>query len=338
MTTDMTTRQNGAIAPYVQPEIEEGDFGIPDQELRAPFLPFNGKLGQFTDTITGEVLGAVKLVLLRRLPASRIKWNKDPEAPKDQAIQCRSLDMVYPVDQEQARALGAGPTCAECPFSQFEKDKSGKMVKSACSEYLNLAVAFADDDEPLPYVLGVKSTGIKPIRQLLQQLSWLRVAKKAKKIPGYALVFQLEPGPLAGEGVRKYFPISGRVLSEMVPEERWPGLSALWRVVSQATIDTTAEATAEALDEDADPAAQDDDPGVPIETGDELIARMDAEARAEQERQVEPQSATQDWLAADVALGEPDPPVATLFDTAPPRTDPVDSRRGHAGPKAATRS
>lgn len=272
MTTQELAVRNGsqAVQQYVAPE-DADDYGIPDEELRAPFLAYNAKEGKWTDPITGEITESVRLVLLRRLPPSRIKWNPDLKAPQNERIECRSLDMVYPVDAEQAQAIGAGPSCAECPFSKFELDRNGKPQKSACSEYVNLAVAFADDEEPIPYHVGVKSTGLKAIRKLLQQWKALQVAKRVRGIPGYAIVFELLRGPQTGESALTYYPLAAKMTSDLVPPERWPGLQAFYNVVRGAFIDTTAQV----IDDESDIPAGDD--GLHVETADELLARLDAE-------------------------------------------------------------
>ena len=281
MTTEeraLALRQNGAVTPYTETP-EENDYGIDDSELRAPFLQWNGKLGQFLDPITGEISEAVSLVLLRRLPASRICWN--PDLDSQQKMLCRSLDTVYPVDAEQAKAIGAGPTCDGCVMAQFGTDATGKLTKSRCSEYLNLAVAFADDPEPLPYLLGVKSTGLKPMRKLLQQHSWKRVAKRVKGIPGFAIRFTLSRGDAAGSGAKKYFPLAARLESEMVDESHWPGLAALHKVVSQATIDVTAEIVP---DDEPESDAPDYGPERHVNTAEETEVFMD---KVERERREE---------------------------------------------------
>lgn len=324
---------------------EEGDFGIPDEELRAPWLKWSGKFGKFTDTVTGEVSESASLVLLRRLPASRIYWNRDTKAKEK--LLCRSIDMVYPVDIEAARQLGAGPTCDGCKFAEFGRDEQGNTTKSPCSEYLNLAVAHADDDEPIPYVLAVRSTSLKPIRKLLQQLSWLRVAKRVKQIPGYALRFKLFAGPIAGTGAEQYFPLAAAVEKEMVDADRLPQFAALWRVVSHSVIDVTAEAVPDSEDEPA----TDYGPEPHVMSADELRAQMNDETRQARERMqaqaaarsakvgdlYEPESEQEDCHSlpaepegnVDESWFEPPAGQAqgALMDVPAQHADPVDGRR-----------
>jgi hypothetical protein len=266
------------ILPAVRPPMnlipqlpDEGDYGIPDEELRPPFLLWNGKLGTFTNTITGEVTESVRLVLLRRLPATRILWNKDLDA--QQKILCRSADMVYPTDADQAARIGAGPTCEGCRLAEFPVDQNGKTSKSPCSEYLNIAVVLADDDLPLPFLFAAKSTSLRPLRNTLGQLAYLRKAAKVRGIPGYALVFQLSKGSMAGEGARKYFPLKGELVTDRIPEDRWPELSAIWQTVKAAVIDVTPEP-----DEELEAASGAGDDGPRVMDGAELIRQMDEEA------------------------------------------------------------
>ncbi|HZU75527.1 MAG TPA: hypothetical protein VFA70_02115, partial [Dehalococcoidia bacterium] len=203
---------------------------------------------------------------------SRIKWNPDLKAPPRERIQCRSLDMAMPVDAEQAAAIGAGPTCAQCPFRQFTLDNQGHPQKAACSEYENLAVAFADDEEPIPYHVGVKSTGLKPIRAFLQQWKAVAVAKRARGVPPFAIVFELRRGPQAGEGALTYYPIAARLAGELVPQERWPALAVFQRIIAGIPFDTTAQVV------DEEPVPPDGDGGIQILGDDELEWRRDAES------------------------------------------------------------
>jgi hypothetical protein len=311
MTQELTIRRNGGPISTWEPEEEEGSLGLAPSDMRPPWIRFNGQSGELLSTFDGSLETVRRVVLLRKLPDTRVYFNPDLDAP--QKVLCRSSDMLRPVDVEQARAINAGgpqhDSCLACPFAEFGKDASGKVTKAPCGKALNLAAATvpqSEDELPVPALMSFRSTAIKPVAAALSQLEILH---RTTKRPAFAWVVELAPGARVRDGAKSYFPLTVKVLPERVPEELLPAYGALWTLMRDLTVDMSVEA-----ENVADPAADTapDESGVTVMSAEELGSLMD----------------TQEAAAAEK-------PRESLFDqTLRERVDP-DYQRRASHPKAA---
>lgn len=226
MTTSLQPiNQNGA-APYQEPA-DEFDMGLDPGEARPARLGWNGREGQFTNPLTGEVVDALTAVVLTKLPDTRIMFNPDLKAPKGERVLCRSYDMRNPVDADLATAVGAGPTCAECPFHDFGKDRYGNTVRPPCSPIYTVGIA-TDDDDPAALLFGTKSLSAKTMRQLISTIENLRIGRK---LPPFAYKVELRAGPKVTKENEAYYPLQARVLPERVATDAQSIYANLWRMV-----------------------------------------------------------------------------------------------------------
>ncbi len=303
-------RENGAVQHYEVPaEEEEGALGLAPEDVRPPFVRFNGQTGEILFTHDGTVNESLDVVVLRKLPDTRVYFNPDLDAPDK--VLCRSADNIVPVDAEQAAAIGAGPACASCPFAQFGKDEKGKTTKAPCSQVLNVAVAVVpagEDDVPIPALMALRSTAIKPMRAVLSQLE---IQHRATRRPAYSWIVQLAAGERQKDGAKAWYPLAAKVLSERVPDGQLPAYAALWRLMREVTVDVTTEAEM----------AVAPDAGAVREPGDGTAERPYSgdELDAELERRAADEAPPAD---ASNAAWE------SLQASAPPHGDPVDTRRG----------
>lgn len=240
MTTDLATEQR-AVRPYEQEDEDEGSLGLGVEDFRPPQLRFSGKEGTFSFIGEDGAADSFTGVPLTMLADSRVKFVDDEESTE---VECRSNDGVMPVDEIQAAKIGAGPNCAQCQFHEFTKDANGKTHAPLCTLFRNIAMASlpeSDDEEPTPFLFAVKSTSIKPLLQVLNAVE-LRRRKAKPKLPGYAFALEFSAGPQAGEGKRKYYPLTAKISDERPSDELLPVYRGLWHYMREkgARLDITA--------------------------------------------------------------------------------------------------
>lgn len=319
MTTEMSRyTANGAVQRYQEPEDEEGSLGLSPDDVKPPFIRFNGMTGQLLFTHDGTVNESMDVAILRKLPDTRILFNPDLDAPDK--VLCRSADALRPVDTAQAAKLGAGGehhnSCQACPFAEFGKDDKGKTTRARCSSVLNVAVAVVpttDDEMPIPALMALRSTAIKPMRAVLSQLDIMeRTSRPPRR--AYSWIVQLAAGDRQKDGTKTWVPLSASVVKgSRIADEDVPIYAALHRLMKHSTIDvaTGAEMAADPDDSDTTVAALDRDAPMPQWMA---VAAASAPATPDDE-------------------DGPDPnPLWEELKQAPPRAhgDPVDSvrRRG----------
>ena len=285
MTTELARYAPNGIQTYQEPEEEDGSLGLSEGDVRPPWIRYNGQTGEITFTHDGTINESMDVVMLRKLPSTRVYFNPDDKAPKEQMILCRSNDFQRPIDVSQALKVGAGGefggSCGDCPLRLFTKDENGKNVRPACSEVLNLAVATVpetEDELPIPALMSFRSLSAVTMRAILSQLE---IQHRTARQPAYAWRVQLMAGPRQKDGMRSWLPLAAKVLPERVDPDLLPAYSELWRLMRSTTIDVTTEAEM-AVAPDADAAREPDDGSTerPF-SGEELdaeIERREAEA------------------------------------------------------------
>ncbi len=211
-------RANGAVQRYEAPT-DEFDPGLSPDEAKPLRLAWNGRDGQFLDPLTGELTQSIRLVWLRRLPTTRVRFNPNNKAPKEERVLCASDDGLHPRSTAQAAAIDAGgPThdsCLVCPLKDFTKDRYGNTLRPDCAEILNLAVA-SDEPEPVPFLFSLKTLAR---REMLRVLNVVYNKCLGPKLPPFTFVLELSAGPKVTEDNKAYFPLVAKIAGR-VPEER----------------------------------------------------------------------------------------------------------------------
>jgi hypothetical protein len=231
--------------------LEEGSLGLLPEDLQPPRLQFSGKKGEFTLAGMSEALESVLAVPLLKLRNTRVKFSEEEDSSE---IECQSEDSLMPVDQSQAQAIGAGPSCTACPFSKFGRDSKGNAVRPACTEYRNFAMASVPEEgeeEPTPFLFSVKSMAIKPMMAAMAAVEYRR--RKQHK-PGYAYVLELKAGSEISQGKRSWYPLEVSVVPEPVPDFLLPLYRAHWQMMASLSNRLTLS------DEPAEQASFDDQP------------------------------------------------------------------------------
>jgi hypothetical protein len=206
---------------------DEDDGGLGDVEdaISIPRLRLNGKLGVFklTGQADEQTVRSIRIVPLYHLPHSRALF-ADSTQPA-----CWSVNGLYPIDQERANQLGAGPTCTTCNYGKWTLDQSsGRRIRPECTESLNLAAAtvIEGDGVPLPLIYQAASTSIPPLRNLLGNLERRRLQYPTKR-PAFALVVELSAELVRNLERRiEYYRLRAEIVGETEPET-WGAYAAL---------------------------------------------------------------------------------------------------------------
>ena len=190
-----------ALPTIVTPAITEieGFEGYTPEHLLVPRLKIvqpqthgiadMGSLGQYTNTLTGEITPTPTLVFLR-FQDTRAKFEKGNFTPT--ALECASNDGKRP--NPGVRHAFAN-TCAECPMAKWAGD--GK--RPPCNQGLTfLALDVANDNAPLMFTCA--GTALKEGRRLVTQLGF-------RKKPLYSYLIQASTILVTADKGKWYLPI-----------------------------------------------------------------------------------------------------------------------------------
>ncbi len=174
----------GALAPRAEPD-EMDVFGQarPD-ELILPIRKLvqgvsraadSKRAGEFWDSLTDAYKPQLRVAILA-LSRSRSLF---AEGSFDQAPVCASEDAIrprQPIVTPDGEATG--PTCNECPFSEWGTARDGKGKGQACRFSYNLLCW--DLDDQAVFILRISGTSINPWRRYMTE-------GKLSNAPAYAL-------------------------------------------------------------------------------------------------------------------------------------------------------
>ena len=188
MVTDraVTTRDGHAIAAPVHRDELDAFQQASSDELVLPVRKLvqgvsrdadSKRAGEFYDTLSKEYKNEL-LVAVLALSRSRSLFGESFDEPPI----CVSDDAVRP-RQPMEVSVGAdtiitGPTCGECPFSQWGSARGGKGKGQECRMSYNILCLDLDDEQP--FILRVQGASIKAWREYL-------TLGRFKRTPAYAL-------------------------------------------------------------------------------------------------------------------------------------------------------
>ena len=141
----------------------------------------------------------------RRL-RSEIHSSHGVDIPDGTIVYCRSVDRVLPVSSEHAISA----RCKGCPYSAWRSATGGSRLPPLCGETYSALVL--DHATQLPAWLRVKSTAIKPFRNLLTRLLMsCRVQGEGVTLPLAAFSIQLAAKKVIKGGDKFHVPTWGDV-------------------------------------------------------------------------------------------------------------------------------
>lgn len=165
--------------------------------------------GRFYNTLTGEYKNELVVAILA-LSRSRSLFGKSFDDPplcaSDDAVRPRQIVEVSPPGM--TGVVSTGPTCGECPMSQWGTARDGEGKGQACRFTFNLLCMDLDDGQP--YILRVSGTSLDGARKYLSAgklartpayATSTRIGSRAEKFEqGAAYVLTFAPdGPLPGD-------------------------------------------------------------------------------------------------------------------------------------------
>lgn len=198
------------------------EFLIPRLRLGQGLTPevMEGKIksGDFFDSVEKKSYGEkVRVILLAKLPASRIKWN-----PRDQGgWACISQDAItgsvpqekkFLKDNEEVTVYG---TCDTCHFTKFGTNDDPKKKSPGCTRYITYLALIPG--EVFPIAVSFERSKFKVGSQLSTQLAKMLSKDPAARLRQWAfsLFRVIDEG-----GGNKYFGIRYEPAGESTVEER----------------------------------------------------------------------------------------------------------------------
>ena len=150
------------------------------------YIP-NLMVGQYFNTVTGEIYGDSVKVVPVRYSVSRIQF-------KDKAIDCRSSDGIQGAKSPLRTEVVNGKTvtkggCAQCEFSKWGSGKDGKGTD--CKEYRNWLLL---DPSGAPISMSFKSSSLVVAKQWITLLEGRKIILNGVKVPAprYLTTFELK--------------------------------------------------------------------------------------------------------------------------------------------------
>jgi hypothetical protein len=152
------------------------------------YIP-NLMVGQYFNTVTGEIYGDSVIVVPVRYSVSRIQF-------KDKAIDCRSSDGIEgaksplrTVTNPKTGKLEKVGGCAQCQFAKWGSGKDGKGTD--CKEYRNWLLL---DPNGSPISMSFKSSSLVVAKQWITLLSGRKILVNGVKqdAPRYLTTFELK--------------------------------------------------------------------------------------------------------------------------------------------------
>ena len=212
-TTELATTESNL--PVTQPfndglgEITQDDLIIP--RLKVGQSQSEGDVaGKLYIDVTSDVKEEMELVLIK-LNKSRVLF---PEKfSRDSEPLCRSQNFVTPENDSDVFSP-MSETCADCAYSKWSKNESGKASPPRCQEVWNMLVL--DFETFMPCWFSLKSTALKPARKII---SMLKLRGTAKRIPAWGFKFTVEVTERSGDSGNSYIP-SFSSLTELDGEDR----------------------------------------------------------------------------------------------------------------------
>lgn len=214
---------------------------IPRRKLKNSPTKF-ADAAPFVDSLTGEEILAAQVVILRRT-TSRILWDKGDLSA---APICQSDDARVPRESVQWERGVTGPTCKECPCSNWgsARGPSGEERKGqACTEYMNL-LCF-DLGREVAFIYSPHGLGLDPWARFVSDMS-----QRARPIYAYeiTLTSRFED---RGTGASAYVPVFGT--PRPLPKDKALAMRALIGELRDLDIGTEDEAAAAESDEPENP-------------------------------------------------------------------------------------
>lgn len=165
------------------------------------------KAGEFYDLVTGEYFPSLRVAILAISKSRSLFDQADFESPPV----CVSDNAVRPREQVEVNGTTTGPTCAECPFSQWG---SATGRGQACRESHNLLCYDLGTGEA--FKLRVTGVGIAPWRNYLTACRMRRVSSVGYK----TLIGSEEQIFTAGKAWVPTFKLGGALSKEFIAQAR----------------------------------------------------------------------------------------------------------------------
>lgn len=165
--------------PYGRPEGLE-DFGPQDQVM--PILRIDHDTGRLKDTLSGVEYEELTVILLG-LIKQRVCWPPDVAAEAQQPL-CRSYDFhqghphpplengaeVFPWEAAGFTVTRQPLPCSSCKLKEWgSHPKRGDVPW--CSEQMTFALMIPHEDGPIPCLMQLQRSALKPSRQYLSSFS-----------------------------------------------------------------------------------------------------------------------------------------------------------------------
>ena len=181
-------------------------FGLSLPRLRSDF----GKNGKgWIDDLTGEAKERLSVVILA-YPPSRQFWLKSIDEGDPGPPDCRSVDMIVPLEDVPAKQADF---CGACPHSQWKSDETGKRLRPRCGEAVNV-IAFDTEVGQFCW-MRFAGTGLKPFGKYISALT------SRQNLPSYAVVTEITLKPKA-DGAKQWLVPEFAIGEALTPDQVAP--------------------------------------------------------------------------------------------------------------------
>lgn len=181
-------------------------FGLSLPRLRSDF----GKNGQgWIDDLTGEAKDRLSIVILA-YPPSRQFWLKSIDEGEPGPPDCRSVDMLVPLEDVPAKQADS---CIACPHAQWKTAEDGKRLRPRCGEAVNV-IAFDTEVGQFCW-LRFGGTALKPFGKYISALT------SRQNLPAFAVVTEIALKPKV-DGAKQWLVPEFSIGEPLTPDQLVP--------------------------------------------------------------------------------------------------------------------